>query len=203
MLVSDRRRFPEPAPGEVFSPAEWKVLTRALSLGIGAVQLREKDLDGGPLFARAQLLCELCARFEVPLLVNGRVDITCAVGAAGVHLPAGGLTVSDAREGLPAGALVGASVHGVADLPRAAGADYVIFGPIYETSNKPGYGPAQRAQGMAAFAAQASMPVLGIGGIRPENCHEICAAGAAGVAVMGAILENPEIVPRFYETRIA
>ena len=89
--------------------------------------------------------------------------------------------------------LASSSVLAAAGLPlgRVQGADYVIFGPLFETSSKPGYGPAQGTGGLEALVAAAGMPVVGIGGITPENAPDVIAAGASGVAMMGAPLTDP------------
>jgi thiamine-phosphate pyrophosphorylase len=191
MLVTDRQRFAPPRSGEPLAPGEERVIAEVLDRGVGAVQLREKDLDGGPLLARARRIREICDRHGARLLVNGRVDVALACGADGVHLPGGGLPVDLARKLLPPGSLVGSSIHHHADLESAQGADYVIFGPLFETTSKPGYGPAQGTAGLAAVVAAAGMPVVGIGGITPENAPDVIAAGASGVAMMGAPLEEP------------
>ena len=191
MLVTDRQRFPAPRSGEVLSVPEAQAIEEILAHGVDAVQLREKDLDGGPLLARARRLREICDAHGARLLINGRADVARASGADGVHLPGGGLPVAKAREFLPVGALVGCSVHDREQLERAQGADYVIFGPVFETISKPGYGPAQGVGGLAALVEEAAMPVLGIGGIAPQNAAEVIAAGASGVAMMGALLDDP------------
>ena len=192
MLVTDRGRFPPPLPGEVLARAEAGTIEKALARGVEAVQLREKDLDGGPLLARALCLRAMCDAHGTRLIVNGRADIACAAGADGIHLPSGGLSVATARELLPSGTVVGCSIHDRRDLAWAAGADYVIFGPIFETSSKPGYGPAQGPAGLAALVAEAAMPVIGIGGVGPGNVASVFASGAAGVAMMGALLDDPD-----------
>ena len=197
MLVTDRQRFPAPGPGEALSVLEAQTIDEILARGVDVVQLREKDLDGGPLLARARRLREICDRHGARLLINGRADVARAAGADGVHLPGGGLPVAKARELLPVGAVVGCSVHDRQQLERAHGADYVIFGPVFETSSKPGYGPAQGVGGLAALVGEATMPVLGIGGISPQNAAEVMAAGAAGVAMMGALLADPNCLAGF------
>lgn len=191
MLVTDRQRFAAPQPGEALSGAEAQAIDEILAYGVDVVQLREKDLDGGPLLARARRLREMCDAHGTRLLINGRVDVARAAGADGVHLPGGGLSVETARELLPPGTFIGCSVHDREQLQRAQGADYVIFGPVFETASKPGYGPAQGTAGLSALVAESTMPVVGIGGISPANAGDVIAAGAAGIAMMGALLADP------------
>ncbi|HAC81942.1 MAG TPA: thiamine phosphate synthase [Deltaproteobacteria bacterium] len=191
MLVTDRRRFPTPKPDEAIARAEAEVIEEILGRGVEIVQLREKDLDGAALLRRALRLRQICDAHGARLVVNGRVDVAVAASADGVHLPVGGVSVPDARRLLPRGALVGCSVHHHEELSRVGDADYVIFGPIFETPSKPGYGPARGPAGLRAMVASAAMPVLAIGGIGPENAACVWEAGAAGIAMMGAPLANP------------
>lgn len=166
------------------------VVAEAARAGVGAVQLREKDLPGGALLAEAEVLRRVLG--ATPLLVNDRADVALAAGAAGVHLPAAGLPVGVARRLLGPWALIGRSVHGVEEARRAAdeGADYVILGTIFATGSKPGRVPAGLAL-VAATARAVALPVIAIGGINQENAAATVAAGAHGIAVMSAILSAP------------
>ncbi len=188
LLVTDRRRFPPPGPGEPFSAAERQALDAALRAGVGAVQLREKDLDGRPLYERARHLVASCRATGAQLAVNDRLDVALAADADGVHLPANGLPPAVVRP-LAGGRWIGASVHSLGELERARGADFVVFGPVYETPSKRAFGPPQGLQRLAEIARRASVPVVAVGGIVPERVGEVIAAGAAGVAVIGAILD--------------
>lgn len=154
-----------------------------------ALQLREKDLGGRALYRRAQALVQLARSSGAVVLVNDRADVARAAGAAGVHLPEAGLDVRDARSVLGAGALIGRSVHGPAALASARGADFVVFGPVYETPSKVRYGPPQGLARLAAVCERAGeLPVLAIGGVTADRIDEVVAAGAAGVAVVSAVL---------------
>lgn len=201
-LVTDRRRFPAPAAGEVFAEAEWRALDAAIGAGVGALQLREKDLDGRVLLARARRLAARCRAAGVALLVNDRADVALAAGADGVQLPGDGLPVADARMLLGRQRLIGRSVHDARELAASAAADFVLFGPVYDTPAKRAYGPPQGLERLAAVTRAASVPVLAVGGIVPERVGELLAAGAAGIAVIGAILDAPDpaaMVVRFRE----
>jgi thiamine-phosphate pyrophosphorylase len=191
-LITDRRRFPPPRPGEVFAAAEWRVLDAAIAAGVGAVQLREKDLDGAALHARAARLAARCRAAGVKLLVNDRVDVALCGGADGVQLPAAGLPVAAARALLGTERTIGCSVHGESELARAAGADLVLFGPVHDTPAKRAFGPAQGVARLAEIVQRAPMPVIAVGGIVPERVGEVRRAGASGVAVIAAILDAPD-----------
>jgi thiamine-phosphate pyrophosphorylase len=160
----------------------------ALAAGLPAVQLREKDLPGRPLLALAERLRAATARTGALLFVNDRVDVAVAAGADGVHLGAGALPVATARRLLPAGRLIGVSTHTPAEITAAAaaGADFVFFGPIYQTPSKTGAPQGEAA--LRAATAAAPIPVLAIGGITAPHIPALRTTGAAGVAVIRAIL---------------
>lgn len=166
--------------------------------GIGAVQLRERDLAAADLLPLAREFS--AALGATPLLVNvggpdpaGNLALAAEVGAAGVHLPGEAGTVAAARAALGPGALVGRSVHSL-DEARAAeaeGADYLILGTIYASASKPGRAPAGLAL-VAAVARAVAVPVIAIGGIDEGNAAATLQAGAWGVAVMSTILAAPD-----------
>jgi thiamine-phosphate pyrophosphorylase len=127
------------------------------------------------------------------LAINDRLDVALAVGADGVHLAAQSLPV-DAAVSLAAGrALVGRSVHGLDEAIRVAeaGVDYVTFGHVFPTSTHPGLPPRGLSE-LHAIVQAVDIPVLAIGGITVENLDDVLATGCAGVAVISAILSNPD-----------
>ena len=179
-LITDRATSPRP-------PVE--VVEECLGAGLRAVQLREKDLEVRELLALATPLREATRHHAARLLVNDRADVALAVGADGVQRTHASLPVAALREITPPGFLIGASAHSTAEAREAAaqGADFVVFGPVYDTPSKRGYGPPQGLAALEAAAAAATRPVLAVGGITPERVGEVRAAGAAGVAVISAI----------------
>jgi thiamine-phosphate pyrophosphorylase len=188
-LITDRQRFAPPAPTELFGADEWRALDAAIAAGVGAVQLREKDLDGRALCARAERLAARCRASGVKLLVNERADVALAARADGVHLPEAGLPVAAVRALVGADRLVGCSVHATEQLAARSGADFVLFGPVYETPAKRAFGPPQGLDRLAAFAHASPLPVLAVGGITVARVPEVLRAGASGVALIGAILD--------------
>jgi len=163
------------------------VVEAALDAGLHAVQLREKDLAGRDLLTLADRLRAATARRGALLLVNDRIDVAIAIGADGIHLGGGSMPVSVARRLLGAAALIGISTHAPGE--DTVGADFAFFGPVWPTPSKTG------AQGEARLteAVRASrIPVLAIGGVTAERARAACAAGAAGVAVIRAILGAPD-----------
>ncbi|HJV55722.1 MAG TPA: thiamine phosphate synthase [Methylomirabilota bacterium] len=179
-LITDRAASTRP-------PLE--VVEECLGAGLRAVQLREKDLEVRALLALAEPLREATRRHGARLLINDRADVALAVGADGVQRTHTSLPVAALRGITPPGFLIGASAHSTAEAREAAteGADFVVFGPVYDTPSKRRYGPPQGLAALEAAAAATPRPLLAVGGITPERVREVRAAGAAGVAVIGAV----------------
>ena len=175
-----------------------------LAAGLRAVQLREKDLDPRDLLSLALKVRESTSRHGARLFVNDRADVALAVGADGVHRTGASLPISSLRAIAPPGFLIGASVHSVADARAAEpeGADFLFFGPIYDTPSKRRYGPPQGLALLERVASAVRLPVFAIGGVTPARVAELRRAGAAGVAAIGAVLgsERPgDVVKAFLD----
>lgn len=160
--------------------------------GVTAVQLRLKRTDARALAEAARALL---SALRVPLVVNDRLDVALAVGAAGVHLGPDDVPVSMARRIVPAGFLVGASVGSAAEAGQGTGADYWGVGPLRGTVTKADAGPAIGLEGFAAVCRLAPRGVacVAIGGVLPEDVAPALAAGGAGVAVVRGILSGQEV----------
>jgi thiamine-phosphate pyrophosphorylase len=169
------------------------VVETSLAAGLPAVQLREKDLPGRPLLALAERLRAATARTGALLFINDRVDVAIACGADGVHLGGASMPVDAARRLLGDNALIGVSTHAPGEAP--VGADFAFFGPVWETPSKSG---AQGAARLADAVRAARISVLAIGGVTPARVTDARVAGAAGVAVIRAILaaEDPGTATR-------
>jgi thiamine-phosphate diphosphorylase len=181
LAVSDRTTLPLPLE-------DW--LHALAAAGIGAVQLREKDLADRDLYEltrRARAVLPPTVR----LLVNGRVDVALAAGADGVHLPSDGVPVAALRRRFGRGLLIGRSTHrlGEVESARDAGADYVTFGPVYAT---PGKGPPVGV-GELSRAAAAGIAVYALGGVTLETFGELAGAGAAGIAAIRLFQEISQL----------
>jgi len=178
-IISDRKLLGEKSLDEVVS--------EAIEGGANVVQLREKDLPAAELFTLGVRLRQV-TKNRALLLINDRVDVVQACGADGVQLPENGLPTSVARWVLGRHALVGRSVHSVeaAKQAEADGADMVIVGPVFETQSKKNGQPVGTSL-VKEVAESVPLPVIAIGGIKPENAGEAIRAGAAGVAVISAI----------------
>jgi len=171
------------------------LLHEAVSAGLGAVQLREKDLPTRPFLFLAQEIRDITKSTGTRLLVNGRLDVALAVGADGVHLPSDGLPVDAARRVLGREMLLGVSAHSVQEAQSAerGGADYVLLGPIFPTPSKEGYGPPLGAQTLERAARTVKIPIFAVGGIMREKVGEVLRAGASGVAAISALLGAEDV----------
>jgi thiamine-phosphate pyrophosphorylase len=151
-----------------------------------AVQLRAKALSNAALLPLAGALRELTARAGCALLVNGSLEVAAAVGADGAHLPEAGPSIAQARQRLGAGALIGVSCHDAASLQRAAleQASFATLSPVFDS---PGKGTALGVAGFARLAATRRVPVFALGGVEAQHARALCAAGAAGIAVIRAV----------------
>lgn len=170
------------------------VVAAALRGGIRAVQLRERDASTREVVALGRALRERTRQYDAALLVNDRIDVALACDADGVHLPGHSFTVAEARRVLGAQRMIGVSTHapGEAAAALAAGADFAVLGPIYETPSKQAYGAPLGIDAIAAAAAATSGPVLAIGGVDAERIAAVRRAGAAGAAVIRAVLAAPD-----------
>lgn len=166
------------------------VLRQAVGAGLPAVQLRERDLSTSELLLLAQDIRSITAPRAVPLIINDRVDLMLALNLDGVHLRADSLPVSAVRRLVGAGRLVGISTHSVAEVRDANrdGADYVVFGPVFDTPSKRPFGSPVGLEKLAEICRLSAVPVFAIGGITPASVSDVRRAGAHGVAVIGAIL---------------
>ena len=171
-----------------------EVVTAAARGGVGAVQLREKDLSARELYGLGARLQEVLIPLQVPLLINDRIDVALALDAAGVHLAGHSLPTRTARRVLGPDKLLGVSTHSLDAARQAAkeGADFVVFGPVFATPSKLAYGPPQGLPQLTEVVRGVPIPVLGIGGITPANMPQVRKTGAHGVAMIRAVLAAPD-----------
>jgi thiamine-phosphate pyrophosphorylase len=171
------------------------LIRQAVSAGLPAVQLRERDLSTGELLPLAQEIQAITRSHAVPLIVNDRVDLMMVLNLDGVHLRSDSLPLPTVRQMIGPRRLIGVSTHSVEDVRRAneGGADYVVFGPIFSTPSKRSFGPPMGLHLLADVCRRSSIPVLAIGGITCERVRDVRRAGAFGVAVIGALLARDEV----------
>ncbi|HNR98051.1 MAG TPA: thiamine phosphate synthase [Planctomycetota bacterium] len=165
------------------------VLKQAVQTGLRAVQVREKDLAPDALYRLAEDVQRSVGGYGAKVLINDRADIAAAVGAAGVHLTERSMPVAAARRILGDAAVIGVSAHTAEAVEAAAGdgADFVVFGPVFQTASHPEAAPVGLMV-LERVTARVKLPVFAVGGIRPETAAQCLAAGARGVAVRGAVV---------------
>ena len=167
----------------------------AIAGGADVIQLREKDVCDAEFLALAAELRELTDETGKVFLVNDRPDIAAIVAADGVHLGQGDLPIAEVRRLLRPGAIVGRSVHTLAQARAAIneGADYLGVGPIFATETKSTAALAG-CETLRQIAAEAELPLVAIGGIDADNTAEVFSAGATCVGVCSAVCgaENPK-----------
>lgn len=168
------------------------VVRATLDGGVRAIQLREKDLDGRELYLLAAELRKITESYSARLLINDRVDVALAVEADGVHLGQSSFPVATARSLLGPHKLIGVSTHSAAEVAAAAGADFIVFGPVYFTPSKAAYGEPQGIVRLRQAVEQSPVPVLAIGGINIERVSEVLSTGAHGIAMISALSTAPD-----------
>ena len=166
----------------------------ALEGGVTLVQYRAKTASSAEMYAEALQLKALCDSFNVPLIINDRLDIAMAVGAAGVHLGQDDLPCAAARKILGEDYIIGVSAHNPAEAKAAlqSGADYLGCGAVFGTATKADV-KKLGTEGLTAICREKGLPVVGIGGVNADNYREVRAAGADGAAIVSGILAQPDI----------
>jgi len=177
-----------------------EVVEAALDGGARAVQLRNKGDSARELLEVGRLLRALTRRWGALLFVNDRLDLALALEADGVHVGPEDLPVSAVRDCAPDGFLVGRSADQV-EVARSAvadGADYLGCGTVYPTATKEDAGDVLGVAGLRRIVEAVRVPVVGIGGITAARAPAVADTGAAGVAVVGAVMAagDPEAVVR-------
>ena len=193
-LVTDRNRC---APKSLQA-----VVREACDAGVRAVQLREKDLAADELEDYTARLLKITeprgARLIVnrPRTIDGSDDaiLAASLGVAGFHFPESVAFPHELRKRFPR-LLVGVSTHSPSRAVAAAteGASFVTFGPVFETPSKKKFGPPQGLDALSAVASKVNLPVFAVGGVTPDNAADCIAAGAHGVAAIGAVMTAPDI----------
>ena len=157
-------------------------VTEAVDENVSMVQIREKHLSGRHLFELASACVAITRGSRTNLLINDRADIASAAGADGVHLTGTSIPASVVRSSFGSDLIIGVSAHTEEEAlaARQDGADFVVYGPVFET---PGKGsPIGTGQLNLLCSALAPFPVIALGGINAANCRLVIRAGAAGVA---------------------
>ncbi len=170
------------------------------------LQLREKDLPIRTLLEWAKTIVPWAERYQVPFLINDRVDLVMATGAHGVHLRGNSLPVEKVRECLGPDRLIGASVHSVDEAVQREkeGANFVVLGPIYDTPSKRPYGDPLGTSILQDACQRCQIPIFAIGGISLSRVPDIQKTGAFGIAVISSIFQAamPAEIVKNYTTQL-
>ncbi|MFQ6111878.1 MAG: thiamine phosphate synthase [Nitrospinota bacterium] len=189
-VITDRNLY-----GRVPGRGLEDVARAAAQGGATVIQLREKGLDGKELCRMGELLSALSRELSFAFIVNDRLDVALISGAHGVHLGQGDLPIAGARRLTDEALIIGASASNREEALRAQdeGADYLGVGPVYTTGTKETGRAPLGPGGIEAVARAVSIPVVAIGGITAENVAPVIEAGAAGVAVISAVMACQDI----------
>ncbi|KAI7882833.1 TMP-TENI-domain-containing protein [Lichtheimia hyalospora FSU 10163] len=172
-------------------------IERALEGGVTIVQLREKNLDTGPFIALARQVQQITRKFNVPLLINDRLDVALAVDADGVHIGQDDMPMRQARQLLGPTKIIGVSVNTIDEAKEAiqAGADYLGVGAVWDTSTKKLTNKTLGIEGTRHILDSIDpIPAVAIGGIKLENAQDLMkgANRLAGLAIVSAIIASPD-----------
>lgn len=182
---------PQLLPGERLFDA----VSQALAAGIRTVQLRDKRASDAQLALQALSLVALCEEQGARCIINDRVDIAYSCGAHGVHLGQSDGSVADARRLLGDEAIIGVTCHSDLELARRAqgeGASYVAFGRFFSSNTKPLAGAAN-IEVLQQARSQIALPIIAIGGIRPDNMAPLLQAGADTLAVCHSLFAGDDV----------
>lgn len=177
------------------------VVLQAVQAGVQAVQIREKNNNTRDFLALAKVLVkEVQVRYNIPVIINDRVDIALACGAAGVHLGQSDMPVADARRLMGTRRIIGLTAPTMQDLERAIKEEiqYVVVSPVFPTSTKKDTAPAWGIEGMKKARAfmdekHCTIPLMTIGGINTQNAREVLQAGIDSIAVVSAVCSARDI----------
>ncbi len=189
--ITDRKQLPggDPLP----------VIRAAVAAGVDFIQIREKDLATRPLLELVRAAVAVARGSATRILVNDRLDVVLAAGAAGVHLGTQSLPVDVVRAQYP-DLLIGASTHNLDEIRGAAkgGANFAVFGPVFETPSKLPYGPPVGLDALREAVKAVKIPVLALGGVDLENAKSCLDAGAAGIAAI-SLFQTADSLTRVVE----
>lgn|SRR5574341_885387 len=185
-LITDRHVTKIPLP---------EAVRQALMGGVRAVQLREKDLPVRELLSLAKELRLITREFGAKLFINDRVDVAVAVDADGVHLGGQSMPASAVRRIVGNSMLIGVSTHSIQEAKeaKAQGADFITYGPVFETASKMKYWPQVGIESLKLAKNYIDIPIFALGGVKSGNIGQVIRAGADGIALISGILAADDI----------
>lgn len=173
----------------------YQIVETAIRGGVTAVQYREKSTPIRRMIEEALELRDLCRIHRIPFIINDRVDLALALDADGLHVGQDDIPAPLARKLIGPGKILGVSVDNITQVhaAMAEGADYVGASPIFATPTKPDAPQPLGIQGLQEIALVCTLPIVAIGGINRSNAAGILRAGAAGLAVVSAIVAADDV----------
>lgn len=172
----------------------YEQIEEALKGGVTIIQLREKNLDTQAFIDEAVKVKALCRRYNVPLIINDRVDVALKSGADGVHVGIEDMPVKEIRKSVPDGFIIGATAKTVEQAKNAenSGADYLGVGAVFPSPTKTNAIRITKEQ-LKEISSSVSIPCVAIGGINLENVSELSGGGMDGIAVVSAVFAADDI----------
>lgn len=171
------------------------VIEEAVKGGVSLVQLREKQASSREFYEKAKALKKRLSSYDVPLIINDRLDIALAIDADGLHIGQEDLPYEIARSLLGDDKIIGLSVESKTDavLANQLDVDYIGISPVFSTPTKLDTAPALGLEGAQLINSLSKHPSVGIGGIHEENAAAVIRTGSKGISVVSAIMasENP------------
>jgi len=200
--ITSGKTSPQTTPDDPQFSEILRLVRAAVDADVPLVQIREKSLHARVLYELVARAAEITRVSKTRLLVNDRSDIAWAAGADGVHLTTQSLPAEVVRNIFGAEFLIGVSTHSLdeARAARVGGADFVVFGPVFETESKRAYGKPQGLDKLAEVTrALGEFPVVAIGGVTLDNVDECFQAGARGIAAIGMFTNAENMKDRIYK----
>jgi thiamine-phosphate pyrophosphorylase len=197
-LITSGETTPQTTPADEDFSRLLNLVAAAVAAPVNLIQIREKNLTTRVLYDLTLKAVKLTRASNTRVLINDRADVARSAGAAGVHLTAASIEASVIRRTFGDDFMIGVSTHSMeeARAARDAGADFAVFGPVFETASKRVYGEPLGLEQLAQVAtALAGFPVLALGGVALDNAGACFRAGAAGVAAI-RLMNDPEQLSR-------
>ncbi len=172
------------------------IIEEAIKGGVTVVQIREKDADTLEFYNISNKVKEICSKYNVPLIINDRIDIALAIDADGVHIGQSDMPIKIARKLIGNDKILGISAHNLEEATDAEenGADYLGVGAIFSTSTKKDANDVS-IDTLKEISSNVDIPTVAIGGINLDNVEKLKDTNISGISVVSAIMnaENPKI----------
>lgn len=167
----------------------------AIKSGVTLVQVREKDVSTREFYEIAKEVKEITSKYNIPIIINDRIDIALAIDADGVHLGQSDMPIEFARKILGKNKIIGISANTLEEALEAqeAGADYVGLGAVFYTGTKKDIKEPMGLEGLKHIVDNINIPSVAIGGINHENAKSVISTGVNGLSVISCILGSDDI----------